>query len=450
MKPPRTPQELTVRTEKMVYGGQALARDDRFVVFVDDALPNETVRVRLYKKKKKFAFGRAIEILEAAPERIPSDCAWTGDCGGCTARHCAYPAQLRFKKQILVEALYGIPGAQELVRDLVPAEQTTDYRNKMVFTFGATLDGELRLGLHRRGSFIHILPADKCLLQSEGSREIVRRVAALARELEIPAFHEIKKTPGLRSLTIREARNTNQRMVELVSTTPDDDLAARLLADLGDLADTICYSIDTNIYGSARPEKRALLKGPGHIEETLNGLRFRIGPDTFFQSNTAQAEKLFARVRELATLHGRPQVALDLFAGTGPIALHLASVADRVIGVENWPPSVDAAQENLALNGIVNVEMIAADVNEALPPGIPEKVDLVVVDPPRPGLSPDAIAWICKLSPDTIIYVSCNPSTLARDLKIFLQSPYRLEAIEPFDLFPHTHHLETLVLLRRQ
>jgi 23S rRNA (uracil1939-C5)-methyltransferase len=449
MKMPRTPQELVVRTTKMVYGGQALARDDRFVVFVDDALPNETVRVRLYKKKKKFAFGRAIEVLEAAPERIPSDCAWTGDCGGCTARHCTYSAQLRFKKEILIEALYGIPGAQELVRDLVPAEQTTDYRNKMVFTFGTTLDGELRLGLHRRGSFIHIIPADKCLLQSEGSREIVRRVAAIAREMGIPAFHEIKKTPGLRSLTIREARNTRQRMVELVTTTPDDDLAARLLADLGDLADTICYSIDTNIYGSPRPEKRALLKGPGFIEETLNGLRFRIGPDTFFQSNTAQAEKLFARVRELAALHGRPQIALDLFAGTGPIALHLASVADRVIGVENWPPSVEAANENLALNGITNVEMIAADVNDTLPPGIPEKVDLVVVDPPRPGLSPDAIAWICKLTPDTILYVSCNPSTLARDLKLLLQSPYHLEAVEPFDLFPHTHHLETIALLRR-
>lgn len=449
MKMPRTPQELVVRTTKMVYGGQALARDERFVVFVDDALPNETVRVRLYKKKKKFAFGRAIEILEAAPERIPSDCAWTGDCGGCTARHCTYSAQLRFKKEILIEALYGIPGAQELVRDLVPAEQTTDYRNKMVFTFGATLDGELRLGLHRRGSFIHIIPADKCLLQSEGSREIVRRVAAIAREMEIPAFHEIKKTPGLRSLTIREARNTKQRMVELVTTTPDDDLAARLLADLNDLADTILFSIDTNIYGSPRPEKRALLKGPGFIEELLNGLLFRIGPDTFFQSNTAQAEKLFTRVRELATLHGRPQIALDLFAGTGPIALHLAAVADRVIGVENWPPSVDAAKENLALNGIANVEMIAADVNDARPPGIPEKADLVVVDPPRPGLSPEAIAWICKLTPDTILYVSCNPSTLARDLKLLLQSPYRLETIEPFDLFPHTHHLETLVLLRR-
>jgi 23S rRNA (uracil1939-C5)-methyltransferase len=449
MKPPRTPQELVVRTEKMVYGGQALARDDRFVVFVDDALPHETVRALIYKKKKKFAFGRAIEILEAAPERIPSDCPWTGDCGGCTSRHCIYPAQLRYKKEVLVEALYGIPGAQELVRDVVPAAQTTDYRNKMVFSFGATLAGEIRLGLHRRGSFIHIVPADQCLLQSAASREIVRRVLALAKQMNIPAFHEIQKTPGLRSLTIREARNTNQRMVELVTTTAYPGLAEHLLAILEDLVDTLYFSIDTNIYGSPRPEQRALLKGPGTIEETLNGLRFRIGPDTFFQSNTAQAENLFARLRELALLHGRPATALDLFAGTGPIALHLAAIADRVVAVESWEPSVAAARENLALNGLANVDFIAADVNAALPPGIPEKVDLVVVDPPRPGLSPEAIAWIAKLTPDTLLYVSCNPATLARDLKLILQSPYRLEAIEPFDLFPHTYHLETLVLLRR-
>ena len=313
-------QELVVRTEKMVYGGQALARADRFVVFVDDALPHETVRARIYKKKKNFAFARAIEILEAAPERIPSDCPWTGDCGGCTFRHCAYPAQLCFKKEVLVEALHGVPGAPELVRDLVPAEQTNDYRNKMVFTFGATPEGELRLGLHRRGSFIHIVPADACKLQSEASREIVRRVLALAKQMNLPAFHEIKKTPGLRTLTVREARGTNQRMVELVTTTAYPGLAEHLLAILEDLADVIYFSIDTNIYGSPRPEKRELLKGTGTIEETLNGLRFRIGPDTFFQSNTTQAEKLFTRLRELAGLYGRPAVALDLFAGTGPIA----------------------------------------------------------------------------------------------------------------------------------
>ncbi len=189
------------------------------------------------------------------------------------------------------------------------------------------------------------------------------------------------------------------------------------------------------------------------LDKDLNLIDRQEKSRTDFKDQAAGMLKLidliFSRLRELATLHGRPQVALDLFAGTGPIALHLASIADRVIGVDNWPPSVAAAQDNLALNNMANVEMIAANVNEALPPGIPEKVDLVVVDPPRPGLSPEAIAWIDKLTPDTILYVSCNPSTLARDLKIFLQSPYQLEAIEPFDFFPHTFHMETLVLLRR-
>lgn len=450
-RPPmkRPPLDLTVHTEKIVHGGQALARDDRFVVFVDDALPNETVRARIYKKKKKFAFGRAIEVLDASPDRIEPDCPWAGDCGGCSYRHATYDAQLRFKKDVLIEALYGIDGAQDLVSDVVPAEAINDYRNKMVFSFGTTHDGDLVLGLHRRGSFIHILPADVCKLQSEASREIVRRVTALAKEMGIPAFHEIKKTPGLRTLTIREARGTGQRLVELLSTSADDDLAARLVADLDDLADTISFALCTNRHGPPRPEQRAILKGTGTIEEILNGRRFRIDPDTFFQSNTAQAERLFSRVNALATRHGRPATALDLFAGTGPIALHLAAIAERVIGVESFAPSVKAARENLALNAIENVDLIAADVNKALPPGIPDHVDLVVVDPPRPGLSPEAITWINRLTPETIVYVSCNPATLARDLKRFLEGPYAIEAVEPFDLFPNTYHVESLTLLRR-
>ena len=296
---------------------------------------------------------------------------------------------------------------------------------------------------------MHIIPADTCWLQSAASREIVRRVQALAKQLNVPAFHEIKKTPGLRTLTVREARGTGQRMVELVTTSLYPGLAEALLAQLDDLADTIFLSTDTNIYGSARPEQRTILKGTGIIEETLNGLRFRIGPDTFFQSNSAQAAALFRRLTELATQHSRPRVALDLFTGTGPIALHLAAHAERVIAVENWAPSVEVLRENLALNNVQNVDAVAADINQSHPPGIPSRVDLVVVDPPRPGLSPRAIEWVTSRQPESVIYVSCNPATLARDLKLFLQAPYQIETIEPFDLFPHTYHIETLVLLRR-
>ena len=448
MKKP--PLELTLQTEKMVHGGQALARDDRFVVFIDNALPNETVTARVYKRKRQFAFARTTEVHVPSPERIPPDCPWAGECGGCSYRHASYDAQLHYKQDILHEALHGIPEAQTVLAPIVAADAINDYRNKMVFTFGTAPDGELVLGLHRRGSFRHILHADVCLLQSEASREIVRRVTALAKEMGVPAFHEIRKTHGLRTLTIREGKHTGQRLVELLSTLPDDDLAGRLVETLDDLADTITFAICTNLQGPPRPEQRAILKGGGVIEETLNGLHFRIDTDTFFQSNTLQAEKLFARLRELATAHERPAVALDLFAGTGPIALHLAELADQVIAVETFPPSMDAALRNRELNQITNVKFIAADVNKALPEGIPDSVDLVVVDPPRNGLSKAAIDWITRLTPKQIIYVSCNPSTLARDLKLFLDSPYRIESLEPFDLFPQTYHLETITSLIRK
>jgi 23S rRNA (uracil1939-C5)-methyltransferase len=435
----------------MAFGGQVVARLNRFVVFVDDALPGETVRVRVYKKKKDFAFARAVEVLEPSPDRVPPTCAWLGDCGGCTFRHCGYAAQLRIKRDVLVEALHGVPGAQERVEDVVPSPETDDYRNKMVYTFGRSLEGELRLGLHRRGSFMHILPAGDCLLQSSASREIVRRTVDLANRLGIPAFHEIKKTPGLRTLMVREARRTGQRMVELLATADYPGLAEAFSDAMSGLADTVYVSRDDNIMGSPTASERRLVRGPGHLVEQLNGLSFRIGPDTFFQSNTAQAEALFRAVREEASRDGAPAVALDLFTGTGPIALHLAAVASRVYGVENWAPSVAAARQNRELNGISNAEFLVADVNKAAPPGLPPRADLVVVDPPRPGLSQAAVDWILGRDPDTILYVSCNPSTLARDLKWFAEKApgYAIQTVRPFDLFPHTFHVETLVRLRR-
>ena len=446
-------QELIVKTEKMVHGGQALARSDRFVVFVDDALPGETLRVEIYKRKKSFAFARAVEVLEPAPDRIASDCPLSGRCGGCSFRHCSYASQLRYKRQILVDSLHPVPAAQALVADVVPSPLTEDYRNKMVFSFGQAPDGSTIVGLHRRGSFITILPANDCHLQSEASREILRRVTALCARLSIPAFHEIRKTPGLRLLTIREGRNTSQRMVELVATDDFPALAAlpdALLSEIGDLADVVLLSRDSNPQGVAVPTARRLLKGNGVIEETLNGIRFRIGPDTFFQSNTAQAERLFARLRE-AVAPLRPDTALDLFAGTGPIALHLASVARSVYALESWAPSVDAARENALLNNLPNVAAEVADINSAPPANVPDHFDLVVVDPPRPGLTAKAIDWLLHRTPSAIAYVSCNPSTLARDLAALLEKApdFAPVLVEPFDLFPHTAHLETLVLLRR-
>ena len=452
MEKPVVQKEIELTIEKMAFGGQAIARADRFVYFVDDALPDEVVRAVVYKRKKDFACARAVEVLKASPDRVAATCPWMGRCGGCALRHCAPAAQARLKHGILVEALHGVPGAQEQVAAVVESPLTDDYRNKMVYSFGETLEGELRLGLHRRGSYIHILPADDCLLQSEASREIVRRTVALANRLGIRAFHEINKAPGLRTLTVREARHTGQRLVELLATAEFPGLAEAFSAEMEGLADTVYVSIDHNPNGAPTASDRRLVRGPGYLVEELNGLRFKIGPDTFFQSNTFQAEALFRAVTEEAGRHGRPAVALDLFTGTGPIALHLAGVADRVYGVENWAPSVAAAKENAEANGIGNVSFQVADVNKALPDGLPTHADLVVVDPPRPGLSNASVDWILRMTPSDILYVSCNPATLARDLKWFAERApeYVIEAVRPFDLFPHTFHLETLVHLRRK
>ena len=445
------PPEIELVTEKIAFGGQAIARLDRFVYFVDDALPGETVRAVVYKRKKNFAFARAVAILSPSPDRVPPTCPCQGRCGGCALRHCAPAAQVRIKHEILREALHALPDAQALAAPVVPSHFTDDYRNKMVYSFGTSPEGELRLGLHRRGSYIHILPADDCLLQSPQSREIVRRTVALANRLGIPAFHEITKAPGLRTLMVREARHTGQRLVELLATADFPGLADAFSAELATLADTVYVSIDHNIHGTPTASERHLVRGPGYLVETLNNLSFRIGPDTFFQSNTEQAEALFRAVMEETLRYGPPEIALDLFTGTGPIALHLASVARHVYGVESWAPSVQAAHLNAAENHITNVSFQVADVNKALPPGLPSHADLVVVDPPRPGLTNTAIDWILRMTPSSILYVSCNPSTLARDLQSFAaKAPsYAPVAVRPFDLFPHTFHLETLVHLHR-
>jgi len=457
-------RELETDIEKIVHGGQGLARVsvprrpddpasvlDRFVVFVDDALPGERVRAAVYQRKRSHAFARAVEVLRASPDRVEADCPHFGRCGGCMFRHCRYEAQLKYKKDVLLEALHGVCDPA-LVRDVVPSPVQDDYRGKMVFAFGETLEGELRLGMHRRGSYIHVLDADCCRLQSAASRELVRRVREMAVSHGWGAFHEIRKTPGLRTLTVRESRATGERMAELSTTVVSPGLAEAFLEAAGDLAGSVMLSLDRHVHGPPHADERTVLKGEGWMEERLNEFRFRIGPDTFFQNNPAQAAALFARLRDLARAGGKRKVALDLFSGTGPIAFHLADAAETVVAAETWTPSVEVARENARLNGIGNVRFEEADVNAATAGTLfPGKVDLVAVDPPRPGLSEDAVAALKALAPEEIYYVSCNPATLARDLKrLREEGAYEVTTAEPYDFFPHTFHLETLVRLEKR
>ncbi len=439
-------RELELTAEKMVAEGRALARPDGFVVFVEGALPGERVRARITQRKKSFAFAQALEVLEPSPDRQAPPCPVFGQCGGCAFQHMAYPAQLRAKHQILLEALYGLPGVPGIVAEPLGMAEPFHFRNKMGFAFG-TAEGRPVLGLHRRGDWRTVVPAGTCLLQSPESREILARVLAFVQEHGLPVYDEEKQQGLVRHLVVREGKLTGERMVHLHAAERHAAFD-RLPAVLGDLATTVLASFHTLVPEAAPPGSTAVLSGPGLIRERLNGFLFEIGPATFFQTNTRQGERLFGLVRDWAT-GCRPARAVDLYAGTGPIAIHLASAASQVLGIESHAPSVDAACRNVELNGLTNVRMACAEAERVGDTLRGERADLVVVDPPRPGLHPKAMAALLSAAPPHLIYVSCNPATLARDLQKLIEAGYTLEAVQSLDMFPHTFHIEAVARLKK-
>ena len=439
-------QEVELTMEKMVFEGKALARQDRFVVFVDDALPGEKVIATIYKKKKQFAHARVKEILVPSPDRQPPACPMFGTCGGCVFQHYAYPAQLQMKRDVLIESLHGLPGIPELVRDIAGAGEPFYFRNKMGFAFGLR-DGAPVLGLHRRGDWRTVVPTDMCLLESPQSVEIMKRTMAFATSKGIAVYDERKREGILRHLVVREGKNTGERMVHL-HVAAEHPALEELPAALGDLCTTFVLSAHMKVPEAAPPESTRVLTGHGFIREKVNGFVFEIGPSTFFQTNTKQAEKLFGFLNAWAAeIH--PRKAVDLYAGTGPIAIHLSAIAEHVIGIESNAESVQMAKRNIELNNLANVEMVCTEAEKTTPDLFPNPVDLVVVDPPRPGLHKDAVATLLQVAPPNLIYVSCNPATLARDLKMFVDGGYQLEAVQPVDMFPHTFHIETIAKLKR-
>lgn len=438
--------ELELTAEKMVAEGRALSRPDGFVVFVEGALPGERVRARITQRKKSFAFAQVLEILDPSPDRQAPPCPVFGQCGGCAFQHMAYPAQLRAKHQILIEALHGLPGVPDIVAEPWGMDEPVHFRNKMGFAFGAA-GGRAVLGLHRRGDWRSVVPAGTCLLQSPESREILARVLAFVQDEPLPVYDEEKQEGLVRHLVVREGKHTGERMVHLHAAQRHAAIE-RLPAVLGDLATTVLASYHTQVPESAPPGSTTVLSGLGLIHERLNGFYFEIGPATFFQTNTAQGERLFGLVRDWAAAC-RPARAVDLYAGTGPIAVHLAAAASQVLGIESHAPSVDAARRNVELNALSNVRMVCAEAERVGDTLREERADLVVVDPPRPGLHPKAMAALLSAAPPNLIYVSCNPATLARDLAKLVETGYALEAVQPLDMFPHTFHIEAVTRLKK-
>jgi 23S rRNA (uracil1939-C5)-methyltransferase len=445
-------QELELHVDSLAYGGNGVARLNGFVVFVRRGLPGDTVRARVTKVKRSHAEALALEVVEPGAERVEAPCAHYPACGGCRFQDLAYAAQLEAKEEQVGDALRRIGGvAEPPLEPIEAAESEFFYRNKLEYSFTQTPAGPT-LGFHKAGRWDEVLEVEKCWLTTDLGNEIRNTVREWAREERLEAYDQAAQEGYLRHLVVREGRNTGQVLVQLVT-------AAGERFDRDQLVETLRRFPQVRSIHWAVNETPAevtnlpttLLWGDEAIEEKLCGLRFRVRPNAFLQTNTAMAERLYALAAEFAGLAGGETV-YDLYCGIGTIGLTLASRALTVWGVEVSEESVACALENADLNGITNAAFFAGETADSLAELAERagKPDVVVVDPPRAGLSNKAVRRLGRLEAPKLVYVSCNPTTLASNVKALAADwGYTLERTRPVDMFPHTPHVECVSLLTR-
>ena len=450
--PVQRDQEVELSIDSLAFGGNGVGRLDGFVVFARGGLPGDTVRARVTKVKRGFAEALATEVLEPSAQRVEAPCAHYPACGGCRFQDLAYDAQLAAKEQWVADSLQRLAGLTDPpLEPIIGAASQFGYRNKMEYSFTGTDDGPT-LGLHRAGRWDEVLEIEKCWLTSDLGNAIRNRVRGWAREERLPAYDQATQEGYLRHLVVREARNTGQALVQLVTARGERFDRERLIEVLTEFPEvkSIHWSVNR---GPAEVTNlpTELLWGEDAIEEEIGGLRFRVRPNAFLQTNTEMAERLYAIARDLASLQGGETV-YDLYCGIGTIGLSMAPSALTVWGIEISEESVACAIENQELNAVGNAAFFAGNVGEVLRElrdraGDP---DVVVVDPPRAGLAGKALKRLGEIGAPRIVYVSCNPTTLAGDLKRLSDDyGYRLVKAQPVDMFPHTPHVECVSLLER-
>src|SRR5688572_4793741 len=440
-------EELELRVDSLAYGGNGVTRHDGFVVFVRGGVPGDDVRARVTKVKRGFAEGVVTEVVRPSSTRVDAPCPHFGVCGGCRFQDLAYEVQVTEKERQVRDALVRIGRFDDPpLEPIVPAASQYGYRNKLEYSFTSTPEG-VDLGFHRAGRWDEVIGIDVCLLTTDVGNAIRDAVRDWAREEGLEPYDQEAGTGYLRHLVVREGRNTGQALVVLV-TAPGERFEAGYLVDvLRRLPEvrSIHWAInDTPAEQTNLPTK--LLWGEQAIEEEILGLRFRVRPSAFLQTNTEMAEQLYELAREYAALSGTENV-YDLYCGTGTIGLALANRAASVWGLEISEEAVACAIENAELNGIGNASFFAGNVGQTIEElreqaGEP---DVVVVDPPRAGLAGKALRRTGALGASRIVYVSCNPTTLASDLQVLRDEyGYQLERCRPVDMFPHTPHVESV------
>lgn len=441
---------LTVRIEALNEQGAGVARHERHQLRVEKTLPGEEVLIEYNPEHPRKRRIRLLEILHPAPQRCTPPCDYFNHCGGCQLQHLAYDAQLAFKAQLLRDLLQAHPGLRGIT--VHPPEGMPEplyFRNKTQLPFQERA-GRAVFGLFQSGSH-ELIPIEQCLVETRDANRVLQTVRDWANQHHIPIYHEQTHRGFLRHVVVRRSIFTHQLMVVLVVTSPEIPKWQLLLGELKHHFSNL-HSVQLNLNRERTNlilgEENIVIWGEPYIAEQLGAQKFRIYPNTFFQINPVQMVKLLERMKQITGFR-RDDRVLDLYCGVGAISLALAPLVQQVTGIDTVAASITAAQQNMADNNIANARFTCEDAGAGFrrlqEEGHP--ADVIITDPPRKGLSEDLIRMICAARPRKVVYVSCNPATLVRDLAIFQAQGYHAGEIFPFDMFPQTYHVESLVVL---
>jgi 23S rRNA (uracil1939-C5)-methyltransferase len=461
--PVKRKQELQIIVEKLAFGGKGIARLNDYVIFIKDTIPGDEVIARIVRRKAAYAEAKVLQIVRPSQLRIEPPCPYFAWCGGCTWQNISYEEQLQFKHKQVVESLMHLANLESVVVfDALAAETIWGYRNKMEFSFSdrrwllpselgnIEIDRSYVLGLHISGTFDKILNVDNCLLQSDVANRVLKLIDEYCIDQKLEPYG-IKTHQGyLRFLVIRESKYNNDIMVNIVTAQKKPALLislANMLIDNIPQVASVINNINSKKAQIAFGEEEIVLAGKDHIEEKIGPFDFKISANSFFQTNTSQTSRLYSLVTEFAELKSE-DIVWDLYAGTGTISLFLARHAKFVYGFELAESAVQDAKYNAYHNNQENIKFISGDLLDNLSHFNP-KADVIVVDPPRSGMHPKVCEFISTSEARCLVYVSCNPTTMARDIKL-IENSYQLKKVQPVDMFPHTYHIETVSQLGKK
>lgn len=440
--------------DKMEFGGTSVSRLGNRDIYMKGGITGQKVKASVKKTKSGKAEVKMMELLESSPLETETPCKHFNVCGGCSMLSVPYEKQLEIKERQVMDLFLEKDIFGFNFQGIEQSPQTKEYRNKMEYTFGDEMkDGPLTLGLHKKGKHIDILTVDGCFLVDNDFINVLTSTVEYFNEKNTPYYRNMSHKGYLRNLVVRKGINTNEMMVNIVTSSQEDfDMTEYkdMLLNLDLKADlvSILHTINDGLADAVNCDELIVLHGRDYIQEELLGLKFKISPFSFFQTNTKGAEELYKIAREFVGEHN-DKVVFDLYSGTGTIGQVMAEKAKKVYGIEIIEEAVEAANKNAKLNNLTNCEFIAGDVAKTVNK-LKAKPDIIIVDPPRPGVHKDAIRDISKFDSKEIVYISCNPKTLVLDLVEFKKYGYEVEKVKCMDMFPNTPHVETIVKLYKK